>query len=213
MPKNTFLNLPIEMQEKIILEAIKEFANKGYEKGNVGEIAKNSTVSKGSMYQYFENKKELYIFTLKKAVEISTHDIEKVCDDLNGIDIYEYIYKAFKGAWPLLKKQREIFVLLRNVNFESNIEIKKELSNIILKTSETVFLKIIEDNKLRGFIRNDIDSKLILIYVDGISFKFKSYMLEIATNKDKDLLETDFLEYEQLIIDMINLIKNGIWIK
>jgi len=38
-------------------------------------------------------------------------------------------------------------------------------------------------------------------------------MLEIATNKDKDLLKTDFLEYEQLIVDMINLIKNGIWTK
>lgn len=210
MPKNTFFNLPIEMQEKITSEAIKEFANKGFEKGNIGEIAKNSNVSKGSMYQYFQDKKELYIFSIKKALEISTNEIEKICNDLNCNDIYEYIYKGFKATWPLLNKQRDIFVLLRNVNFESNSEIKKELSDILSKTSETIFMKIIEDNKLRGFIRKDIHSKLILIYIDGISFKFKTSMLEIASNEGKDLLSTDFLEFDGLIVDMIDLIKNGI---
>jgi AcrR family transcriptional regulator len=210
MPKNTFLNLPSEKQEKVIREAIKEFAYKGYEKGNVGEIAKNSNVAKGSMYQYFEDKKDLYIFAVKKAAEISIGDIENTCNAFKAMDIYDYIYKGFKAAWPLLKNERDIFVLLRNVSFQSDIEIKNELSKIMLKSSEDIFLQIIEENKVKGFIRKDIDNRLILLYIDGISFKFKSYMLETATNEGKDILDTDFLEFEKLIIDMIDLIKNGI---
>lgn len=39
--------------------AIGEFLKHGFEKANVGDIAKNAGVAKGSMCQYFENKKEL----------------------------------------------------------------------------------------------------------------------------------------------------------
>ena len=62
MPKQTFFNLPPAKQRNIVYAALTEFTNKGYLLGSVGTIAKNATVSKGSMYQYFEDKKEFYIY-------------------------------------------------------------------------------------------------------------------------------------------------------
>lgn len=213
MPKSTFFNLLDSKQEKIIKDSIREFAQKGYDKGNIGEIAKNSNVAKGSMYQYFEDKRDLYVYSVKKAIEISICDIQYVSNDLKHENIFDFIYKSFEAAWPLLEKERDVFLLLRNVNFEADLTVKNELMDIITRSSEEMFIKIIEDNKLRGFIRKDINNRLILIYIDGISYKFKSYMLELAGNKGKDILDTDFAENEKLIIDMIDLIKNGIIVK
>ena len=210
MPKSTFLNLPNGKQYKIIRDSIREFAQKGYDKGNIGEIAKNSNVAKGSMYQYFEDKRDLYVYSVKKALEISICDIQYVFDDLKHENIFDFIYRGFEAAWPLLEKERDVFVLLRNVNFEAELSVKNELMDIITRSSEEMFIKIIEDNKLRGFIRKDINNKLILIYIDGISYKLKSYMLELAVNKGKDILDTDFSENKKLIMDMIDLMKSGI---
>lgn len=94
--------------------------------------------------------------------------------------------------------------------FLTSGQIRNRVIDIINRSSEEMFLKIIEDNKTRGLIRKDIDSKIILIYIDGISVKFKSCMLELAMNKGKDILDTDFADNEKLITGMIDLMKNGI---
>ena len=112
MPKSTFFNLPNEKQDKIIRDSIREFAQKGYDKGNIGEIAKNSNVAKGSMYQYFEDKRDLYVYSVKKALEISICDIQYVFNDLKHENIFDFIYRSFEAAWPLLEKERDVFVLL-----------------------------------------------------------------------------------------------------
>jgi AcrR family transcriptional regulator len=62
MPKETFFNLNEEKQEKVMRSAISEFLKHGFEKGNIGDIAKNAGVAKGSIYQYFENKRELFLY-------------------------------------------------------------------------------------------------------------------------------------------------------
>ena len=210
MPKSTFYNLEESKQNKIVRESIREFAHKGYDKGNMEGIAKNSNVAKGSMYQYFEGKKDLYIYSVEKALDISLSGIQYVFDDLRQENLCDIMYRGFAAAWPLLEKERDVFLLLRNINYDADPAMKKSVIDRVNRSSEEMFLKIIEDNKARGLIREDIDSRIILLYIDGISVKFKSCMLERAMNKGQDILDTDFAENEKLIAGMIDLMKNGI---
>ena len=210
MPKSTFNNLEESKQNRIVRESIRQFAHKGYDKGNMEGIAKNSNVAKGSMYKYFDGKRDLYIYSVEKALDISLRGIQYVFDDLKQDDIFDFMYRGFKAAWPLLEKERDVFLLLKNVNFDADLTIKNRVIDTINRSSEEMFLKIIEDNKARGLIRKDIDNKIILIYIDGISVRFKSCMLELAMNKGKYILDTDFADNEMLIAGMIDLMKNGI---
>lgn len=57
MPKQTFLNLPEEKRKLITDTLIKYFSQKPYHEVDISDIAKECKVAKGSMYQYFENKK------------------------------------------------------------------------------------------------------------------------------------------------------------
>lgn len=213
MPKSTFFNLPADKQEKIIRDSITEFAGKGYDKGNIGEIATNSNVAKGSMYQYFDGKRDLYIFTVKQALEISMSGIRYVFDDLRQENIFDFMYKGFKAAWPLLEKERDVFLLLRSVRLEADSTGKNELLNIITASSEELFTKIIEENKSKGLIRKDISTRLLVIYINGISAAFKSHMLDLAVSNGRDVVDTEFADNEKIITDMIDLIKNGITTK
>ena len=45
-----FLNLELEKQDRIINAAIKEFAQKGYDKASTNEIVKEAGISKGLLY-------------------------------------------------------------------------------------------------------------------------------------------------------------------
>ncbi|TPV96998.1 MAG: TetR/AcrR family transcriptional regulator [Myxococcales bacterium FL481] len=62
MPRETFLNLPADKRQRIIDAAIDEFGSQPYAKATLDRIVVAAGVSKGSMYQYFEGKSDLYIW-------------------------------------------------------------------------------------------------------------------------------------------------------
>ena len=47
--------------------AIAEFANNDYQNASITKIVKQAKIAKGSFYQYFEDKKELYLYLVNLA--------------------------------------------------------------------------------------------------------------------------------------------------
>lgn len=76
-----------EKQERIINAALKEFARNGYGKASTNEIIKEAEIAKGSLFSYFNNKKELYLFLLDYVAEM----IEKIYAevDWNETEFFE----------------------------------------------------------------------------------------------------------------------------
>ena len=64
MPKKTFIQLPKQKRETITQVAIDEFANHGFDKASINRIVEGAHIAKGSFYQYFKDKKDLYIYFL-----------------------------------------------------------------------------------------------------------------------------------------------------
>ncbi len=69
MPKSTFANLPEAKRQAIIDLAVAEFAEHPYQVASLSRIVERAGIAKGSIYQYFENKQELYLFTLEYAAQ------------------------------------------------------------------------------------------------------------------------------------------------
>ncbi len=64
--RTTFSNLPPEKQEKIVDAAVREFARHGYKKASINTIVRDAGIAKGSLYQYFHNKEELFVFIFER---------------------------------------------------------------------------------------------------------------------------------------------------
>ena len=69
MPKPTFFNLPEEKRQNLIDIAIEEFAANNYNNASISRIVARAEIAKGSLYQYFEDKKDLYLYLLDLATE------------------------------------------------------------------------------------------------------------------------------------------------
>ncbi|WP_026884580.1 TetR/AcrR family transcriptional regulator [Clostridium akagii] len=213
MPKETFFNLDEQKQKKIINKTMKEFAEKGYKNGNIGTIAKNAGVSKGSMYQYFDDKKELCLYCVKLACDISFKYVDNKIKDCYDMSVFDYIYFGYKNAWTLFKDEREVYVFLQNISLDIKSDISEDVFNIIGKESQLYFkqiMEMIENNKKQGLMRRDISTANIWIYISAVSGKFKEGMLVIAKEKGKEIYDMSFEDFEPFIKDMISLMKNGI---
>jgi AcrR family transcriptional regulator len=60
MPTPTFFALPAERRERLVREAIAEFSERSYAEASLSQIAQRARIPKGSFYQYFEDKLDLY---------------------------------------------------------------------------------------------------------------------------------------------------------
>jgi AcrR family transcriptional regulator len=69
MPHATFHNLPEEKRQRIMAAALEEFSARGYRQGSVQAIARRAGIAKGSLYQYFKGKKELFLYTCILVLE------------------------------------------------------------------------------------------------------------------------------------------------
>lgn len=67
MIKRTFYNLPTEKREKIIDVTRREFRKGNKQKITINSVIKNAGISRGSFYQYFDDKLDL--------VELITDDM------------------------------------------------------------------------------------------------------------------------------------------
>ena len=67
MPKQTFLNLPEEKRRAFLEIALDEFANNDYNTASVSKIVEKAGIAKGSLYQYFEDKQDLFMYLLDFA--------------------------------------------------------------------------------------------------------------------------------------------------
>lgn len=64
MPTPTFVRLPAARRNRLIAAAIAEFAERSYTEASLSRIARRSRIAKGSFYQYFEDKLDLYRYLL-----------------------------------------------------------------------------------------------------------------------------------------------------
>jgi AcrR family transcriptional regulator len=68
MPTATFLGLPEERRMRLVEEAITEFAERSYAEASLSQIVRRAGIAKGSLYQYFEDKLDLYRWLLTEEV-------------------------------------------------------------------------------------------------------------------------------------------------
>jgi AcrR family transcriptional regulator len=60
MATSTFFALPPERRDRLVREAIREFSEHSYAEASLSQIAQRARIAKGSFYQYFSDKFDLY---------------------------------------------------------------------------------------------------------------------------------------------------------
>ncbi|NQD68020.1 TetR/AcrR family transcriptional regulator [Bacillus haikouensis] len=119
----------IDKQERIINAAMQEFVKAGFEKASTNEIVKEAQISKGSLFNYFRNKKDLYIFLIENAVNI----LEQIYDqiDLNERDLFERLNQVGFIKLNIQKKYPLVFDFLKSIRTEEAVEVKEEIDQLI----------------------------------------------------------------------------------
>lgn len=209
MPKQTFFNLQQEKQEKILRSAIGEFISKGYENGNVGDIAKKAGVAKGSMYQYFEDKKELFLYTVQWATDVLVKKYYKLIKPEKSSSIFEFLFSNARDIMIQMREERELVIFIQDVFLGKYKPLTDESMVYVNRMADEQTLAMIRSGKENGSIRKDIDDHILSLYITGVTYKIKESMMNRARNAGEDIIDEEYEVYEKEIESMIELLKHG----
>ncbi len=164
-----FFSLEQEKQERIINAALKEFTRNGYEKASTNEMIKEAEIAKGSLFKYFNSKKELYLYLLDYVVKI----IDKIYDeiDFNETDFFNRIREVGFIKFNIMKKFPQAFDFLKSVANEDATQVKSEIEKIRKHTIESGFDRGFKNLNLTKF-RDDFDLQKIMNIINWTLLSF-----------------------------------------
>lgn len=98
MPRSTFFNLPEEKRQRIAELAIDEFARQPYAKVSISRLVAGAGIAKGSFYQYFDDKLDLYRWLLFDYVAAQKLAFLRAHPPPAGADFFQQLEHIFLFA-------------------------------------------------------------------------------------------------------------------
>lgn len=95
MPNQAFYNLSENKKKSIIAVSLEEFSTSNYDTASINQICKISNIAKGSFYQYFVDKLDLYVYIMTLAIEAKIHSFSVILDQLKTLTLQEQIRFLF----------------------------------------------------------------------------------------------------------------------
>ena len=156
MPKNTFFNLPAEKRNKIIEAAIGEFSKTHYQKVTIDNIVNRADISKGSFYQYFKDKDDLYKYLFSQIVDQKKQALHQVKKDQDRLDFRGYLLQMLEEA---RKFETRLTGLKDKFINQCPQEVRKEVLKEEIPKSYHLFEEILAAYIERGELRKDLNIK------------------------------------------------------
>ena len=201
MPKQTFIKLPIDKRETLIRAAIKEFSRAPLFEASISNIVKEAGIPRGSFYQYFEDKEDLYYFLLDEYSQRLRGRFISILKKQNG-DLMETFIEAFGMMLVNLQsiESRQFFRnAFLNMNYKAENTLTPDVNDEQLKTRLAEVVGLVDHNKLN--ITDEIELVHILKIMKAVTFQ---NLIQVFA---KDLSNDESL---QNYILEVNLLKKGL---
>ena len=203
MPKPTFYNIDSKKRERIIEVILDEFAQNTYETASINQIVKASDIAKGSFYQYFEDKLDIYKMAIEICHKERTSYIKKVNEDGRYLDEFRIMRELCVSVIKFEIDEPKLSSIINKFHKMADRELKEEILEEIDLDIRSDFKKILEEGIESGKIYYNVDVEFMSFLLENISRSTKEYF------KDKRF-EDKYVSYEGFVNTSIDLIENGI---
>ncbi|MTI48903.1 MAG: TetR/AcrR family transcriptional regulator [Firmicutes bacterium] len=172
-----------ERRRDILFSAIKIFSQNGFHKSKIQEIAEDAGVGKGTIYEYFDSKKNLFQEMIKYVMELHIAEIQKSIFGKNGFR--EQIESFFRHKLKVLQEHGDVFQQVANQPEVMSEEMKRQMLGLKLEIfglMESVVKEGIASGDLRQDLNLEVATASLLGTMNQYSVK-KIYIEKLKYNE------------------------------
>lgn len=150
MPKVVDEQMREATRRRIIREAASEFARLGFDQANINVIAEQAGIGKGTIYLYFENKRDLFLAMLRAIAQTQLASI-RAAIAVEG-SIQERLERLFRAFARLAEEDSDSFHVYMSALYGVNRAFQAEATKL-LRDYVAVIALLLEQSRARGEIR------------------------------------------------------------
>lgn len=199
MCTDTFLHLPEEKRNRFLEAAWEEFVHSSFSDASINQIVQRAGIPRGSFYQYFSGKEELFYYLMSDAWKYCMRRYREVVSHSNG-DLFlaqELCFEQFvqeNGTPQELSFSRSVQVVRKNSGMLLQLLMEQRPGKKILAEVEDLL-------DFRLFKKQDRE------YIENV---FLMTLLALAAAVTSGLSDPDRMEdHRRLLILRLHIIKNG----
>jgi len=203
-----------EIQKARIIECAQQmFAAKGYYETQIFDIAKLAKIAKGTIYQYFKNKEDIFItlmniylneWKLEALDGINDYRNNRQAASSNGNTIWYMIYRTLSF---FIKDHERSKIILR-----MGPGLNEEIEPIVRLFEDNVMRIVIQEIKFgqeQGYIDHNIDIEISANVIMGAVFRTcYYYFIQNHDSQNKLQLKTVTDEVTKITENLLNIRNN-----
>ncbi|MCO5388245.1 TetR/AcrR family transcriptional regulator [Desulfosporosinus sp.] len=197
-----------DKEETILNAAFEVFSENGFTNASMKDIAAKAGLGKGTLYEYFQNKEDLFIQVVKSKTGHFFNEINRRISD--KMTLREILNEIIMFTQETLAETEFFFkFMVFGEFFEMSCEVKQKLYEMILSNREesvNVLRKHFEKGSADGILR-EFDWKFAANFIPemiGTYCNFKMHIMGDCWSQDQKDLDRE---------KMIDFILNGVGAK
>jgi uroporphyrinogen-III synthase len=197
-------NSKIFKRGKIIEAASVLFAQKNYHEVMMEDVAKLASLAKGTVYNYFTSKEELYFSIMQQRMEKLISSLKnKIADEKTGIDsLHSFIIHTYM----FMMKYQTFFLMYQKESLKAENEICSELCTME-KDLKNMLKSIIKSGKNENLFR-DIDEDFAVDLILGSIYGSVSRGIE-KRYSEEEMVKDRERTYEFIITGLFSGFDNN----
>lgn len=199
MPKATFFNLPEEKRARILRAAVEEFARHPYSRASINRIVARAGIAKGSFYQYFRNKEDLYLYLLRMIGEEKLAELRPALEQAQGLDFFAQLHILYTAGLRFARKHPEYVELGRKLLASKENPIFRKARDHSMPLAYEWFEGMLREAIRRREIRPDVDVPMVAYLIAEMN----RVLMEYHTERKGGELDETVLRTVDAFIDLL----------
>lgn len=163
MPTVTWARLDPARRAAVVEAAEAEFGAHGYSRGSLNVIARKAGVAKGSLFQYFADKRDLYAF----IADIGSQRVRTYMEDrIRTLDpnrpFFEFLTDLLDDWVAYFADHPQDRSLHAAASFEVDTDARVSVRTVIHRHYLKVLRPLVQEAQTRGDLRADADAGALL---------------------------------------------------
>jgi len=169
-----FFKLKKEKRNSIVNAVAVEFVKHGYDKASTNIMASEAGISKGSLFNYFESKKNLFLYLIDYSIEIIEKLYEQI--DVSERDLFLRLENIGVQKLKIQIEYPHIFDFLKLVKQEHTQDLREDIQ-AKFESITTRGIEKIYQNIDYSLFKEDLDIKKAIEVLNWTMFGFSEKAL------------------------------------
>lgn len=164
----SFRRLPDEKRKRIFSAAVTEFSEMGYNSASMNSVVKEAGISKGSLFQYFDTKLDLFDTIVNYATQLAKQKLRDARESTSDHSIEDRLIHIIRAGFAFIDDHPRLARIYFGLLYKGNVPSGSSRLPRLHEQSISFLHSLLETAAQKGEINGDLELRRVAFLLNGI---------------------------------------------